>query len=99
MLPIDFTRFAEKWSSRVAMSRRFRVKEVIRHGIASVTRVRMTNADAGREGAAGWKSEMKLFRVEDRTLPRAPMRDCNWRVGIVDCVVTCFPQCLYLFRD
>jgi hypothetical protein len=73
MLLIDLTSFAEKWTSQVAMSRGFRVKEVIRHGIASVTRLRMTNEDTGREGAAGRKSEMKLFRVEDRTSPRAPM--------------------------
>jgi hypothetical protein len=64
MLPIDFTSFAEKWTSQVAMSRRFRVKEVIKQGIASVTRVRMTNEEARRERPAQWKSNMKLFRVE-----------------------------------
>jgi hypothetical protein len=42
------------------MARRFRVKEVIRQDIASVTRVRMTNEDADREGAAEWKSEVKF---------------------------------------
>jgi hypothetical protein len=65
MLPIDFTSFAEKWRSEVAMSRRFRVKEVMGQRIASVTRLRMTIEAAGREGAGDWKSEMKLFRVED----------------------------------
>jgi hypothetical protein len=99
MLPIDLTSFAAKWASQVAMSGRLRVKEVIRQGIASVTRVRMTNEEAGREGAAGWKSEIKLFRVEDRTSPRAPMPDCNSTVGIVDCGGRYLHQCIYLFRD
>jgi hypothetical protein len=49
------------------MSHRFRVKEVTRYGIASVTRPHMTNEDVGWEGAATWKSEMRLFRVEDET--------------------------------
>jgi hypothetical protein len=70
MLPIDFMSIAEQWTSQVAMSRGFRAKEVMKQGIASVTRLRMTNEDAGREGAARWKLEMKLFRVEDRTSPR-----------------------------
>jgi hypothetical protein len=77
MLAIDFTSFAQKWTSQVAMSRRPTIKEVTRQGIASVTRLRMTNEDAGREGAARWKSEMKFFRVEDRTSPRAPMSECD----------------------
>jgi hypothetical protein len=71
MLPIDFTSSAEKWREEVAMSRRFRVKEVMRQGMGNVTQLRMTHEDAGREEAAPWKSEMKLFRVEDRTSPRA----------------------------
>jgi hypothetical protein len=61
MLPIDFTSFAEKRISHVAMSRGLRLNEVMRQGIASVTRLRMANEDAGREGAAQWKSEMKYF--------------------------------------
>jgi hypothetical protein len=77
MLPINFRSFTEKWILRVAMSRRVKVKEVIRQGIASVTRLRMTNEDAGRDGVARWKSEMKLFRVEDRTSPGAPMSECD----------------------
>jgi hypothetical protein len=77
MLPIDFTSFAEKWIAQVVMSRRFKVMEVKRQGIASVTQLRMTNKDAGRERAAQWKSEMKLFRVEDWTSTRAPMSECD----------------------
>jgi hypothetical protein len=65
MSPIDFTSFAEKWASQVVMSRWLRVKEVMKHGVANGTRLRMTNNDAGWEGAAKWKLEMKLFRVED----------------------------------
>jgi hypothetical protein len=75
MLPIDFRSFAEKWTSQVAMSRGLRVKEVKKKGIASITRLRMTNEDAGHEGAAPWKSELKLFRVEDRTSSPAPMSE------------------------
>jgi hypothetical protein len=75
MLPIDFTSFAEKWTSQVAMWRRPTVKEVTRQGIASVTRLRMRNEDAGREGAARRKSEMKLFRVENWTSPAAPVSE------------------------
>jgi hypothetical protein len=77
MLPIDFTSFAEKWTSQVAMSRRLRVKEVMKERIASVTRLCMTNEAAGREGAAQWKSEMKLFRLEDWASPRAPMSESD----------------------
>jgi hypothetical protein len=65
MLPIHF-----------AMSRRLRVKEVMRQGIASVTRLRMTNQATGREGAAQLKSKMKLFRLEERISHRAPMLEC-----------------------
>jgi hypothetical protein len=77
MLPIDFRSFTEKWTLHVAISHRFRVKEVMRHGIASVTRLRMTDQDAGREGATTWKSEMELFRVEDWTSPGATMSECD----------------------
>jgi hypothetical protein len=70
MLPIDFTSFAEKWTFQIAMSRWFRVKEVMRHEIASVTRLRITNEDGGREDPVKWNSEMKLFRVENWTSPR-----------------------------
>jgi hypothetical protein len=73
MLRIDFTSAPDKWTSQIAMSQGLRVKEVMRQGIASVTRLRMTNEDAGREGAAKWKSEMKFFRLEDWTPRRAPM--------------------------
>jgi hypothetical protein len=77
MLPIDYTSVAERFTGQVVISRRFRVKEVIRQEIASVMRVRMTNEDAGREGAGKWKSEMKLFRVEHWTSPRASMSECD----------------------
>jgi hypothetical protein len=50
MLLIDFTSFGEKWTYQIAMSRRFRVKEVMRQGLASITRLRMTNEPAGRGG-------------------------------------------------
>jgi hypothetical protein len=75
VLSIDFTSLAEKWSEHVAMSRRFRVKEVMRHEIASVTRLRMTNEEAVREGAAKCKLEMKLFHVEEPISPGAPMSE------------------------
>jgi hypothetical protein len=77
MLPIDFTGFAEKWTFQVMMWRRFRVKEVMRHEITSVMRLRMTDEDTGREEPAQWKSEMKLFRVEDWRSPRAPVSENN----------------------
>jgi hypothetical protein len=83
MLPIDFTSSAEKRRWQVAMSRRFTVKEVMRQGIASVTRLRMTIEAPGREGAGDWKSEMKLFRVEDRTSPRARMSECDCALGVI----------------
>jgi hypothetical protein len=77
MLPIDFRSFTGTWTLHVAISHRFRAKEVMRHGSASVTRLRMTNEDADREGAAKWKSEMKLFRLEDWTSPGATMSECD----------------------
>jgi hypothetical protein len=46
---------------------------MMKQGIASVTQLRMTNEEAGREGVAEWKWEMRLFRVDDWQSPRAPM--------------------------
>jgi hypothetical protein len=82
MLSIDLTSFAEKWIYQVAMSRPFRVKEAMSSRMTSVTRLRMTNEDASREGAGKWKSEMKLLRVEDRTSPRAPMSESDGGLGV-----------------
>jgi hypothetical protein len=83
MLPIDFRSFTGTGTLHVAISHWFRAKEVMRHGIASFTRLRMTNEGAGREGAAKWKWEMKLFRLEDWTSPAATMSECDWAIGVV----------------
>jgi hypothetical protein len=83
--------------AQVAMSRCFRVKEVMRDGIASVTQLRMTNEDVCRERAAQWKLEMKLFRVEGRTSPRAPMPECDQVLGVVGYRVICLDEPTYCY--
>jgi hypothetical protein len=72
MLSIDLQSFAEKRIWQVATSRGFRLKELMSQEIASVRRLPMTNDEAGWDGIADWKSEMKLFRAEDWTGPLLP---------------------------